>query len=110
MYEAHLKNAFVKKEKNAVKSQKLLAENLHKRPPIQNIQKLFIHFQLQVKCNCHTSFCLWQTLLPASIFCDFWKWPFLISLHLSQFWLKQTFVFLDVLYKEFWSLSVSKYD
>ena len=47
--EAHLKNqrvVFVKKEKNAVKSQqvifqksqKLLAENLHKRPPIQNIQ------------------------------------------------------------------------
>ena len=39
-------DAFVKKEKNAVKlkkvifqtSQKLLAENLHKRPPIQNIQ------------------------------------------------------------------------
>ena len=48
-YEAHLKNqgvAFVKNEKN-VKTQKvifqksqiqLLAENLHERPPIQNIQ------------------------------------------------------------------------
>ena len=48
-YEAHLKNqrvAFVKKEKNLMKSQKvsfqksqkLLAENLHERTPIQNIQ------------------------------------------------------------------------
>ena len=48
-HDAHLKNqrvAFVKKEKNAVKSQKvfkkksqnLLAENLHERPPNQNIQ------------------------------------------------------------------------
>ena len=48
-YEAHLKNktvAFAKKEKNAMKSQKvtfqksqkLLAENLHERTPIQNIQ------------------------------------------------------------------------
>ena len=48
-HEAHLKNqrvAFVKKEKNAVKlqnghfskTQKLLAENLHERTPIQNIQ------------------------------------------------------------------------
>ena len=49
-YETHLKNQrvdFVKKEKNAVKSQKvgffqksqkLLTENLHERPPIQNIQ------------------------------------------------------------------------
>ena len=48
-YEAHLKNrrdAFVKKEKNEgksqkvsfQKSQKLLAENHHERPPIQNIQ------------------------------------------------------------------------
>ena len=48
-YEAHLKNqrnAFVKKEKNVVKSQrviflksqKLLAENLSERVPIQNIQ------------------------------------------------------------------------
>ena len=27
------------------KSQKLLAENLLERPPIQNIQKLFIQFQ-----------------------------------------------------------------
>ena len=48
-YEAHLKNekvAFVKKDKSVVKSQKvifqrpqkLLTENLHERPPIQNIQ------------------------------------------------------------------------
>ena len=48
-HEAHLKiqrDAFVKKEKNVVKlqtvifqnSQKILAENLHERPPIQNIQ------------------------------------------------------------------------
>ena len=48
-HEAHLKNqrvAFVKKEKNVVKlqkvsfqkSQKLLSEKLHKRLPIQNIQ------------------------------------------------------------------------
>ena len=48
-YEAHLKNqrvAFVKKEKNSVKlqkvvfqkSHKLLAANLHEMPPIQNIQ------------------------------------------------------------------------
>ena len=45
--------AFVKKEKNVVKlqmvilskSHKLLTENLHKRPPIQNIQWLFIQFQ-----------------------------------------------------------------
>ena len=47
-YEAHLKNqrvAFVKKEKNVMKlqkvifqkSQKLLTENLHKKQPIQNI-------------------------------------------------------------------------
>ena len=55
-HEAHLKNekdAFAKKEKNAMKSQevtfqksqKLLAENLHERPPIQNIRQLFIQFQ-----------------------------------------------------------------
>ena len=51
-YEAHLRRkknqrvAFVKKENNAVKSQQvifqqsqnLLTENLHERPPIQNIQ------------------------------------------------------------------------
>ena len=48
-YETHLKYqrvAFVKKDKNVVKlqkvicqkSQKLLTENLHDRPPIQNIQ------------------------------------------------------------------------
>ena len=52
-YEALLQNqrdAFVKKEKNAVKlqkvifsqkkkiSQKLLVKNLHERPPIENIQ------------------------------------------------------------------------
>ena len=47
--EPHMKNqrvAFVKKEKNVVKSQKvtfqksqkLLTENLHERPAIQNIQ------------------------------------------------------------------------
>ena len=42
----NLKIAFVEKEKNAMtsqkvtfqKSQKPLAENLHERPPIQNIQ------------------------------------------------------------------------
>ena len=55
--EAHLKNqkvAFVKNKKDAVtsqkvfffcKSQKLITENLHERPPIQNIQQLFIHFE-----------------------------------------------------------------
>ena len=52
--EAHLKNqrvAFVKKEKMRwyckfiiQKSHKLLTENLHERPPIQNIQMLFIQF------------------------------------------------------------------
>ena len=48
--------AFVKKAKNVVKSQtvifqksqQLLAENLHKRLPIQNIQQLFIQFQRRV--------------------------------------------------------------
>ena len=45
-YRKNLKVAFVEKEKNAVKSQKvifqksqkLLTENIHERPPIQNIQ------------------------------------------------------------------------
>ena len=48
-HEAHLKNqrvGFVKKEENSVKlqkvtfkkSQKLLADNLHERPPFQNFQ------------------------------------------------------------------------
>ena len=54
------KVAFGKKEQNAVKSQKvifqrseekkkkILPENLHERPPIHNIQYLFIKFQLRV--------------------------------------------------------------
>ena len=37
----------------------------------------------------------------ASSFYDLWNWPLVISLKFSPFWLKQTFVFLDVLDKEF---------
>ena len=51
-----IKGFLLSKGENAVKvqkvlfqkSQKLLAENLHERPPIQNIQWLFIQFQRRI--------------------------------------------------------------
>ena len=45
-----------------------------------------------------------------ALFGNFDKLPFVISLQYSPFPLKQTSVFLDVLDKEYSSLSVSKYD
>ena len=59
------------------KSQKLLAENLHERPPIQNIQQLFIKFQRRVIVTAVLVLAIVRIELrarEASSLCDFWKW------------------------------------
>ena len=43
-------------------------------------------------------------------FCDFKKWPLVIIPHFTPFCLYHTSVFWDVLGKEYYSLTVSKYD
>ena len=53
--------------------------------------------------------CVVHRACQASSFCDF-TLPYAISLHFSPFWYMLTFVFADVLIKEYCSLSVSKHD
>ena len=123
-YEAHLKKrgllALVKKEKNAVKSQKghfvknyLLCSlsELHERQPIfktfNNYPKM-VRNAFNVTTSVTTGFSLWLTSKPGrrGNFCDFWrkKNPFAISLHFLLFDTFKPFIW-NVQY----SLSVSKY-
>ena len=63
------------------KSQKLLAENLHDRLPIQNIKYNYsFNFKGGV-CNSHTGYCTKLRDREASSFCDFCfvLWPLAIS-------------------------------
>ena len=57
------------------KSQQLLIENLQERPPIQNFQKMFIHFQWGI-IEPSTGFCLWRETSVAKNVCYFWKITF----------------------------------
>ena len=112
---AHLKNErvdIVKKEKIAVtlqkvifqKSQKLLTENLHERPGIQNIQKQFIQFQWRVMLLPYLLLSMPNSVPERrAISVIFEKWPLAISMHFTPFWLNQSFGFWDVLGKEYCS-------
>ena len=80
-----------------------------KRQPIQNIQKLFIPFQLWIM---HPLFWLLSVLYTQPgrqvISVIFWKITFCNFTAFSPFQDKQTCDFSDVLDKEYYSLSVSK--
>ena len=100
------------KEKNLVKLQKDIIKKSQKLLRTSTKGHLFRTFNSYSfnfncgLCDCRTSYCLWRMRAASMIF---EKWPFAISLHVSPVWLKQTFVvvFSDVLYKEYYSLSVS---
>ena len=88
------------------KLQKLLAENLRERAPIQNIQLLFIQFQRRVVLAIvGTKLSAWE----ASSFCDFWKLTS-CDFTLSNSFFTKANNFLDVLGKEYESQSIPNYD
>ena len=75
------------------KSQKLLAENLHERPSIQNIYSYSNSFNFKGGlCNCLTGYCPYRAPCPGG---EQFLWFFendlpAISPYFILFWLKQT--------------------
>ena len=83
----------------------MLAENLHERPPIQNIS-IAIH-SISKAGYVTAVLAIVRTELRArktSSFCDFWKMTSCDFTLFYSFFLKQTqFFFVDVLGKEYYS-------
>ena len=109
----NLKITFAIKEKNVMKllkvtfqkSQKLLAENLRERPPIQNISITAIHSISKAGyCNRRTGYILSVYELrarEASSFCDFWNMTSCDFTLFYSFFTQANVIFLDVLGKEY---------
>ena len=89
------------------KSQKLLAENLHERPPIQNISIAIHSIWKAGYCNR----CTELRAREASSFCDFWNMTSCdFTLFYSFFDSSKHRFFLDMLGKEYFCLSVPNFD
>ena len=101
--------ACVKKENNAVKSQKeifwksqkLLTKRAQQRQPIQNISIAIHSISMAGYVTTVLAFAAVNSQPRArAVSVSFENWPLAISPYFSPFWLKQTFVFLDVLHKD----------
>ena len=105
------KVAFAKKEKNAMKlqkvtfqkSQKLFAENLAKGRLFRTFNSYSFNFKGGL-CNRRTGYIVHTELLAweVSSFCDFWKMTCDFTLFYS-FLTKENIIFLDMLGKEYYS-------